>query len=282
MALPLAVDAAALLPRPFRVQRATRELADTWTLELVPRDGGGAIAFEPGQFNMLYAFGVGESAISISGDPQRPAVLVHTVRAVGAVTRALCGLRRDQTVGVRGPFGAGWPLELASGKDVLVMAGGIGLAPLRPAILDLLARRARFGRVTLLVGARTPDDLLYARQLERWRARFDLDVRVTVDSAGQDWRGEVGVVTKLTGAAQLDPRSATALVCGPEVMMRFAAQALLARGLPPEAIFVSLERNMRCAVGICGHCQFGPEFVCSDGPVFPYARVAALLQTREV
>ncbi len=282
MAQPLAVDAAALLPRPFRVQRVARELADTWTLELAPHDGGGAIAFEPGQFNMLYAFGIGESAISISGDPQRPAVLVHTVRAVGPVTRALCALRRDQVLGVRGPFGAGWPLRLALGKDVMVIAGGIGLAPLRPAVLDLLARRTRFGRVTLLVGARTPEDLLYARQLERWRARFDLDVRVTVDSAGEDWRGEVGVVTKLVAGAQLDPQAAVALVCGPEVMMRFAAQALLGRGLPAEAIHVSLERSMRCAVGVCGHCQLGPEFVCRDGPVFPWARIAALLQAREV
>lgn len=270
-----------MVPRPFRVVGRRRETPDVWTLELEPVAGDG-FASAPGQFTMLYAFGVGEVPISVSGDPARRGVLVHTVRAVGAVTEAICAARRGDVLGVRGPFGTSWPLEEAIGADLVIVAGGIGLAPLRPALYEALAHRARYGSVILLYGGRSPEDLLYRRELERWRARFDLEVDVTVDSAGVGWRGRVGVVTKLIPRAPFDPDSAVALICGPGVMMRFTAQALLERGLRPERIYISMERNMRCGVAHCGHCQYGPTLVCRDGPVYRYDALAPLLEVREL
>jgi NAD(P)H-flavin reductase len=278
----LEADAARLLPRLFRVGRVSRELHDAWTLELEPAEADASLAFRPGQFAMVYCFGVGEVALSISGDPARTGTLVHTVRAVGAVTRAICASRKGDTLGIRGPYGEGWPVGKAEGGDVVIVAGGIGLAPLRPAIHAILSRRRAFGRVALLVGARMPKDLLYPRMLERWRSRFDLEVRPTVDAADREWKGEVGVVTTLIPRAMFDPAKTTAFVCGPEVMMRFTATALLDRGVPPESIFLSMERNMKCAVGVCGHCQFGPAFICKDGPVLPYSRLKDLMRIREI
>jgi NAD(P)H-flavin reductase len=257
-----------------------RETHDTFTLELAPGDDG--FAFQPGQFNMLYAFGAGEVPVSISGDPGRPRKLVHTIRAVGPVTRALGRLRAGGVVGVRGPFGQPWPLQGATGKDVVLVAGGIGLAPLRPALCEIAARRRDFGRVVLLHGARSPEDVLFRRELARWRASADIAVSVSVDRASRGWPGDVGVVTALIPRAPFDGANAVALLCGPEIMMRFAADALARRGVHGERQFVSLERNMKCAVGFCGHCQFGPSFVCKDGPVFSYARVRGLLSLREV
>jgi NAD(P)H-flavin reductase len=274
------MEAEPLLPAPATVLRARRDTPDVYTLELEPP--AGEFHFAPGQFNMLYAFGAGEVPISISGDPARPEHLVHTIRAVGAVSGALARLRRGDALGVRGPFGSAWPLEAARGDDVIVIAGGLGLAPLRPAIYRLLAERGRYGRVVLLYGARTPADILYARELERWRARFDLEVQVSVDRAEGDWRGNVGVVTSLLERVKFDPLDASAFVCGPEVMMRFAAVELERRGVAHERIHVSLERNMKCAVALCGRCQFGPHFVCRDGPVFRYDRVRDLMSKREV
>jgi anaerobic sulfite reductase subunit B len=274
-----ALETGAVVPRPFRVVRRRRETSDTWTLELEPVDGA-PLAVEPGQFTMLYAFGVGEVPISVSGDPAGP--LIHTVRAVGAVTKAICASRPGAVLGVRGPFGNAWPVEVAAGSDVVVVAGGIGLAPLRPAIHHVLARRGSYGDVAVLYGSRSPADLLYPRELERWRGRFDLQVDVTVDRALDGWRGEVGVVPKLISAARFDPDAAVAMVCGPEIMMRFAAEALLERGVPRERIHVSMERNMRCGLGHCGHCQLGPTLICRDGPVYPWDEVAPLLEVREL
>jgi NAD(P)H-flavin reductase len=275
-------DSAALLPRPFRVRRVRRELSDVWTLELEASDNEGPIAFQPGQFTMVYVFGIGEVPLSISGDPAEPGVLIHTVRAVGPVTRAICAVKKGDTLGVRGPYGEGWAVEAALGRDVVIMAGGLGLAPLRPLVRAVVARRSEFGRVVLLIGARTPASLLFSRELARWRARFDLDVRATVDSADPAWRGDVGVITTLLPRARFNPAATTAFVCGPEVMMRFAAADLVQCGVPPGLVFLSMERNMKCAVGVCGHCQFGPSFVCKDGPVFPYSRIATSLRIREI
>jgi len=268
-------------PRPFVIRQVARETKDTFSLGFAPV-GGGNLRFGPGQFNMLYVFGVGEVPISISGDPARPEVLVHTIRAVGAVTRALQKLRRGDVVGVRGPFGSAWPVEQAHGHDVVIAAGGIGLAPLRPALYDLLRHRGQYGRVVLLYGARTPDDLLYRRELREWRSRFDVEVEVTVDRATIDWQGAVGVVTKLIGRSPFDPGSTMAFVCGPEVMIRFTIMALQQRGVDDPSIFLSMERNMKCGVGLCGHCQFGPFFICKDGPVFRYDQVRPLFGLREV
>jgi NAD(P)H-flavin reductase len=267
------------VPRPTRIRRVVRETAETFTFELGAED---APPFAPGQFNMLYLFGIGEVAVSISGDPARRATVVHTTRAVGSVTREMQRLTRGAVLGVRGPFGTGWPLAEAHGKDVVLIAGGIGLAPLRPILYAIAARRREFGRVALLYGARGPQDVLYGRELERWRDRADIAVEVTLDHATRGWAGHVGVVTTLVPRVAFDPANAIALTCGPEIMMRFAAQELAARGVPEERIFVSLERNMKCALGWCGHCQLGPEFVCKDGPVFPYARVKRLLTVREL
>jgi NAD(P)H-flavin reductase len=229
---------------------------------------------------MLYAFGIGEVPISVSGDGDGP--LVHTVRAVGAVTEAICASRPGAVLGVRGPFGNSWPVAAATGADIVIVAGGIGLAPLRPALYHVLRSRAEYGRVVLLYGSRTPDLLLYKRELERLRGRFDVHVGVTVDAAEGGWRGRVGVVPKLVAAADFDPDSTLALVCGPEIMMRFSAQALLERGVPPAQLHLSMERNMRCGLGHCGHCQLGPTLICRDGPIYRYDELKTLTAVREL
>jgi NAD(P)H-flavin reductase len=231
---------------------------------------------------MLYVFGVGEVPISISGDPARPDCVVHTTRAVGPVTRALQRLHEGAVLGLRGPFGTAWPVEAARNHDVLLVTGGIGLAPLRPVLYHVLNNRGDYGRVVLLYGARTAEDMLYSQELTAWQARADVDVHTTVDRATSGWRGNVGVVTALIPHAPCDPRRTVALVCGPEVMMRFTVMALEARGVNPAHIHVSMERNMKCAVGFCGHCQYGPEFICKDGPVFAYPRIERLFSVREV
>jgi NAD(P)H-flavin reductase len=271
-----------MLPQPYTVQRLSKEMRDTYTLELAPADGTGAPPFAAGQCNMLYVFGVGEVPISMSGDPTQPQPLVHTVRAVGAVTRAICSLKRGAVLGVRGPFGSAWPTAAAVGHDIVLVAGGLGLAPLRPVLYHVLAHRQEYGQVVLLYGARTPEELLYRRQLEHWRARFDMEVLVTVDRATGTWQGSVGVVTKLIARAPFDPSETVAMLCDPEVMMRFTIMALQQRDVAEDHIFVSMERNMKCAIGLCGHCQFGPTFVCKDGPVLPYDRIKPWFGTRAV
>jgi NAD(P)H-flavin reductase len=262
-----------LTPRPYQVRERHKENADTFTLDMTPANGPASPAFAAGQFNMLYVFGVGEIPISISGDPGATDLLCHTTRAVGTVTRALSELRPGDMLGVRGPFGAAWPLAEATGRDVVIIAGGIGLAPLRSALYRMLAQREQYGKIVLLYGVRTQEDMLYRRELEQWRARFDLEVYLTVDRGTGRWRGNVGVVTTLIPHAPFDPSETLAMVCGPEVMMRFTVQALQVRGVAAERIYLSLERNMKCATGFCGHCQLGPHFICRDGPVFRYDRI---------
>ena len=272
-----------MVPRVARVLKRRRDAPAVYTLEIAA-DGSmadGEAGFAPGQFNMLTVFGVGEVPISMSGDPAAGR-LVHTVRAVGPVSTALTRLRPGDCVGLRGPFGTGWPLAEAQGRDVAVIAGGLGLAPLRPALYRLLAERGRFGRVVLLYGTRSPGDILFRRELEGWRRRGDIETEVIVDHAVSGWDGQVGTVTTLIARAGFDPGRTTAFVCGPEVMMRFASAALGDAGLAADAIHLSMERNMKCATGFCGHCQFGRVFVCRDGPVFRYDRLRDLLALREV
>lgn len=278
----LAVPGEAMSPQPYRIRQVRRETRDTFTVELLPPQETEACAFAPGQFNMVYVFGVGEVPISISGDPARPQTLVHTVRAVGTVTTAMQQYKRGATLGIRGPFGSAWPVGEARGKDVILVAGGIGLAPLRPVLYHLLAHRQDYGKVILLYGTRTPEDVLYRRQLEQWRARFDCDVEITVDRASSAWQGNVGVVTKLLNRIDFDPQETLAMICGPEVMMRFTVNTLQKRGVSTASMFLSMERNMHCAIGFCGHCQFGPLFVCKDGPVLSYERLASWLKVREL
>jgi NAD(P)H-flavin reductase len=270
-----------MTPWPARVLRRRRDGPEVWTLDIEAEEANGQ-PFAPGQFNMLTVFGVGEVPISLSGDPAQPGRLVHTIRAVGPVSAALTRLGPGDPVGLRGPFGAGWPMAEAAGRDVVVVAGGLGLAPLRPALYRLLAERRRYGQIALLYGTRGPDEILFRRELEAWRRRLDIDIEVTVDHAIGDWRGHVGVVTTLISRAAFDPQHAIALICGPEVMMRFAGTALRDAGLPEDAIYLSMERNMKCAIGFCGHCQFGPVFVCRDGPVFRFDRLRGLLALKEI
>lgn len=276
------LDTEPMAPQPHRITRVRRETGDAFTLELERANGGAISHFTPGQFNMLYVFGIGEAAISISGNPADTERLVHTIRAVGSVTSAMRKLKKGHFLGVRGPYGGSWPLGEAEGGDVVIVAGGIGLAPLRPLIYQVVANRKLFGRVALLYGARTESDLLYRKELEQWKGRFDTDVLITVDRATQNWRGNVGVVPSLIPHASFDPYHAYTFLCGPEIMMMYTAEALLDRGVTADRIHVSLERNMKCAVGFCGHCQYGPKFICKDGPVFRYDAVERLLRIREI
>ncbi len=269
-----------MLPAPYRIVARRQDAADvfTWTVEPL---GEQVATFLPGQFNMLYAYSIGEVPVSISSDPAG-GPLLHTLRAVGSVTRPMAALPVGTVIGLRGPYGSAWPLAEAESGDLVIVAGGLGLAPLRPVVLGALARRAQFGRLCVLYGTRGPADVLFADQLAAWRARGDLELRVTVDRATPDWTGEVGVVTRLIARLGFDPARSTAFVCGPEIMMRFAGEALLQRGVPAPRIHLSLERNMKCAVGYCGHCQLGPHFICRDGPVLAWPRLAGLLDVAEL
>ena len=267
-----------------RIQSVRDETPGVATYDLVFDDPvlADGFTFQPGQFNMLYLPGVGEVAISISGDPVDFSSVPHTIREAGHVTQALARLGEGATIGVRGPFGSSWPMDECRGKDVLLVAGGIGLAPLRPAVYELLANRDQFGELTLLYGSRSPDGLLYPDEYDTWRDA-GLDVQTTVDRAHVAWTGNVGVVTVLLDRLPLSrPDETLLLTCGPEIMMWHTIQAALRRGLPREAVYVSLERNMNCAIGLCGHCQFGPEFLCKDGPVFRYDRVASILKVDDL
>ncbi len=270
-----------MLPRRFTVLRTRQDTADTYTLELAPQDGA-PLAFEPGQFTMLQAFGIGEVPISISGDPGGDGPLAHTIRDVGSVTRTLVAAPPGTTLGVRGPFGTGWEAAAARGGDVVFVAGGIGLAPLRPAVLQVCADRDRYRRVVLLYGARTPDDVLFEDSLWAWGNDFGVDVQVTVDNGQRGWHGRVGLVTHLIARAGFDPVETTAFVCGPEVMMRYAATGFLDRGVPAHRVRLSMERNMRCGVGLCGHCQLRELFLCVDGPVLGYDRLEPLIARAEL
>jgi NAD(P)H-flavin reductase len=274
--------AAPMVPDRFRVIDKLQETDDTWTLALEPLDRAGPLEFDAGQFNMVYAFGAGEVPISISGDPDRPDRLVHTVRAVGATSEAVCAASPGDVLGIRGPFGSSWPLGQARGLDILVIAGGIGLAPLRPVVYELLSRKDEYKRALLLYGGREPKQLLFRDELEEWVTGHQLEVEVTVDIASGRWDGHVGVVPALIAEASFDPTYAVAFICGPEVMIRFTATALVDRGVDPDRIYVSMERNMKCAIGHCGHCQFGPEFVCRDGPIFSMEHIEHFFNLREV
>jgi NAD(P)H-flavin reductase len=268
------------VPRLCHVRERRQDGPDVWTLEIALADDG-PFHFAPGQFNMLTAFGVGEAAISISGPSGRGA-LIHTIRDVGPVSHALSHLAPGDPIGLRGPFGMGWPMTSAEGADVVIVAGGLGLAPLRPVIYDILSHRHGFGAVTLLYGARRPEDILYRSEIDMWRLESDVEVKITVDHADMNWRGHVGIVTGHLARVRIDPSRTIAMICGPEVMMRFVAAALTERDLSARRIFLSMERNMKCAIGHCGHCQLGPALICRDGPVFTYERMRPLMSIKEL
>lgn len=280
---PPSLTTGVMVPSPARVARVDKETHDTFTLRVESPDESPPLAgFEPGQFSMLYVWGVGELPISISGDPEERGTLVYTIRSVGNATHALVTSREGATIGLRGPFGTSWPLRESRGRDLLVVAGGIGLAPLRPVIFHVLRHRGDYGRLVVLYGARSPKDLLFRKQLAAWNYVPETQVLTTVDYGGLSWRGYVGVVTTLFRYIRIRPDRTTAMICGPEVMMRFVVQELKGRGFPHDQIYLSAERNMKCGIGHCGHCQMGPLFVCKDGPVFPYDKIAPWMDRYEL
>jgi NAD(P)H-flavin reductase len=264
------------------VKKVIWETDDTFTLQLDLGEMGETFSFLPGQFNMLYVFGLGEAAISISSDASQGGTLAHTIHRVGTVTSGLAQVKRGDVIGLRGPFGASWPITAARGKDVCIVAGGIGLAPLRPVMYAMLRERTAFERIILLYGARSPLDLLYRVELEEWAKEHNVEVLVTVDRGDSSWKGYIGVVTSLFSYLKLDARATVGYVCGPETMMKYTIDEMERRGLAEDQIYLSMERNMKCAVGFCGHCQYGPEFICKDGPVFTLPRIRHLLDKKEL
>jgi NAD(P)H-flavin reductase len=264
----------AMLPHPARITSIKHEAyaIATYNVELEEETIRQHFSFRPGQFNMLYLPGIGEVPISISSNPAQLNTLGHTIRYAGNVTRAISRLNEGDVVGIRGPYGSSWPFKRILGQDICIVTGGIGLAPLRPVIYDIINHREKFGRVFLLYGARTPGDLLYTDEFDAWQ-EHKIQVRTTVDRADETWRGHVGVVPMLFYHLRLDAKNTTVLTCGPEIMIRFVIYEAMARRIPKERIYVSMERNMKCAVGYCGHCQFGPTFICKDGPVLSFAQI---------
>ena len=264
------------------VKKVIWETDDTFTLQIDLGEMGETFSFLPGQFNMLYVFGLGEAAISISSDASQGGMLAHTIHRVGTVTTGLAQMKRGDVIGLRGPFGTAWPITAARGKDVCIVAGGIGLAPLRPVMYAMLRERTAFERIILLYGARSPLDLLYRVELEEWAKEHNVEVLVTVDRGDSSWKGYIGVVTSLFSYIKLDARATVGYVCGPETMMKYTIDEMERRGLAEDQIYLSMERNMKCAVGFCGHCQYGPEFICKDGPVFTLPRIRHLLDKKEL
>jgi len=261
-----------MLPYTATVRAIRPEAYGISTFSLEYNDPQAPLGFQPGQFNMLCLPGFGEVAISICSDPNSPRTMEHTVRYAGGVTRAIGRLRVGDTVGMRGPYGTSWPMHLTEGKDLMLVSGGIGLAPLRPVILEALHRRSSFGRVLLLYGGRTPQDLLYTSEFEKWQDG-GIEMHVSVDRADETWKGQVGVIPMAFYRTRLDYRNTLVLTCGPEIMMRFVIYEAMARRIPKEAIYLSMERNMKCAIGFCGHCQLGPVFICKQGPIFRFSQI---------
>jgi len=271
-----------MLPRQFRIKSLNWETGagDVYTWELEALDGK-PFSFQPGQFNMLHLHGKGEVPISICSSNET-GQLLHTTRAVGGVTEGMKNLKVGDLIGVRGPFGTHWPVEDAKGKDVVIMAGGMGLPPLRPVIYHILKHRADFNKVFLCYGARTPHDIVFKAELESWHHDHEIEVLVTVDKKEGNWEGDVGVVTQLLSRVDVDANNALAMICGPEIMMHYCQLSLHKMGLADDQLVVSMERNMKCAIGHCGHCQWGPKFICKDGPVFYFNQISDLFKVHEL
>lgn len=269
-------------PHAARIKSITAEVPNitTYEIELEDAEIRKAYEFQPGQFNMLYLPGFGESAISISSDPATPERLLHTVRIVGNVTQGLARKSPGDQIFLRGPFGSCWPVSECHGQDLIIACGGLGLPPLRPVIYQILENRDLFGNVSLIYGARSPQDLLFTKDYQHWQQQ-GIQVEVTVDLADAQWTGNVGVVPSLFDRLEIDPLKTLTFTCGPEIMMRFVIQEARSRGIPAEQIYLSMERNMNCAIGMCGHCQLGPEFICKDGPVFRSDRMEPYLHMED-
>lgn len=263
------------LIHPATIVEKLRETEDIHTcrLRLNDEEVRRNFRFTAGQFNMVYLFGVGEVAISIVSDPDEPELLDHTIRAVGRVTNAIAGLQPGDVLGLRGPFGQGWPLDEARGRNMVIVTGGLGCAPVVGAIEYIFRRRAQYGSIKILHGVKTSHDFLYRERFDTWRRAPDTEVLLTSDQPDKTWSYHIGVVTELFERVSIDPAKSIVLMCGPEIMMRLGVPILMSRGIPSTAIYVSLERHMECGIGLCGHCQMGPYFLCKDGPVMRYDRV---------
>ncbi len=237
-------------------------------------------SFHPGQFNMLYLYGVGEVAISIASDPAEKSYISHTIRAVGRVTKALQNVQKGDQIGIRGPYGKGWPLIEARGKDILIVTGGLGCAPTVSVINYILARREHYGALNILQGVKHSDDFIFRKQYAIWQQTPNTEIRIAADFAGPKWPWSIGYVTDMIESLTLDPDKTIAMMCGPEMMMHAAIGVLTKKGLAEEAIYLSMERNMACGIGVCGHCQYGGLFICKDGPVFAYPQIKALFSEK--
>jgi len=262
-----------MVPTIATIQDRRVETPDTCTYRLAWRDAHDRFDFRPGQFLELSVFGAGEAPFCLASSPTRRDGIEVTVRRCGRVTDALAALETGDEVGVRGPLGNGFDVEAARGHDLLFVAGGIGLPPLRGLIGNVLDERRDFGRVTILYGARKPADLVYKDELGDWQERADVTARVTVDCGDASWGGCVGLVPVLFDQVELRPESTLAYVCGPPVMIKFVIQDLLKRGFPEEHVISTLERMMQCGVGKCNHCCVGSRYLCTDGPVFNYREI---------
>ncbi len=278
MAIALPEDNA-YLPREAEVLERIQEARDMFTLRLRFTDPvlQARYRFEPGQFNMLYLYGVGEIPISIVSDPRDDRVMDHTIRAVGRVTRAFAALAPGRRIGVRGPFGRGWPMRQAEQRDVVIITGGLGCAPVVSVINYVLRRRERFGRLNIVQGVKHTADFIWRERYDSWRQVPNTQVLLAADEGAALWPWHVGRVTELFDRLRYDRQRVIVMMCGPEGMMRAGVDLLQQQGVQEHDIWISMERNMQCAVGHCGHCQFGPDFVCRDGPVFRYADIKRLL-----
>jgi NAD(P)H-flavin reductase len=272
------------LPIEAEVVDRLRESDTIFTLRLRVCDPGvrQTFRFEPGQFNMVYLYGVGEVPISIVSDPEYEDLLDHTIRIVGRVTRGLARLRRGDRLGIRGPYGRSWPLERARGHDLTIVTGGLGCAPVVSVINYVLKRRTEFGFLTIIQGVKHSADLIWRERYVEWAKLPRVKVLLAADQGSAHWPWHVGVVTELLDQAPAEPGSTVFMMCGPEVMMRNAARIVSARGHADSDIYLSIERNMQCALGHCGHCQYGAPFVCREGPVFSYGQVKQILGERGV
>ncbi|KTD35045.1 hydrogenase/sulfur reductase subunit gamma [Legionella nautarum] len=269
----------AYIPHTAKIKARRQESPTIFTidLEFIDQAHQQVFSFNPGQFNMLYLYGVGEVAISISSDPAEQTYLSHTIRAVGRVTNAMQKqLKKGDFVGIRGPFGKGWPLNEALGKDILIVTGGLGCAPTVSVINYILARRQQYGALKIFQGIKHSEDFIFRKQYEKWQMTPQTEVYIAADQAGPKWPWSVGYVTDMISSLQLNPSNTVAMMCGPQGMMLAAALALMNQGVSEEAIFLSMERNMECGIGHCGHCQYGGLFVCKDGPIFSYNRIKTL------
>lgn len=267
------------LIHPATIVEKTQEARDifTYRLRFLDQAARRGFRFAGGQFNMVYAFGVGEVAISIVSDPEDPELLDHTIRIVGRTTQAIGRLGPGDSLGIRGPYGRGWPLEKARGKDVVIITGGLGCAPVVGAIEYIFRRRDNYGAVKILHGVKAPHDLLYRERFDAWRRQPDTEVFLSSDQPAKSWQYHIGVVTELFERVQFTPGRTIVLMCGPEIMMRVGIPILVRRGVSESSVYVSLERHMECGIGLCGHCQLGPYFLCKDGPVMRYDTVAPWL-----